>query len=367
MEKIRAIAIYLPQFHRVPENDEWWGEGFTEWVAVKKAKPLFNGHNQPRIPLNDNWYNLMDKKTMEWQSQLAQKYGIGGFAFYHYWFENGRRILEKPAENLLKWKDIDMPFCFSWANESWIRTWSNVKGGNAWAGIYEGKENSKKDDGILLKQSYGRERAWKEHFDYLLPFFVDKRYIKIDGKPVFLIYKPGSVPCLNQMIRYWNRMAINNGLPGVYMIGVNYTKSPYSALDATMEQEPGMYFSKAYTMPEVWHWLGSTKGVEYEKLWEDVFSRNHRAGEKVFLGGVVDYDSTPRHAGRGDLLLGVTPEKFKENFRLLVEKSIEMNNELVFINAWNEWGEGMYLEPDKKNGFQYLEAVKEVMGKYGAR
>ena len=196
--KPKIIVRYLPQFHRTKENDEWWGEGFTEWTTVRKGKSLYNGHLQPREPLNGNYYNLLDKNTMKWQADLARKYGIDGFAFYHYWFKDGKQILERPAENLLKWKDIDMPFCFCWANETWSRTWSNLMNGNVWAGEFEQKSECN-DNGILLDQKYGLSGAWIDHIKYLIPFFQDKRYIKHNGKPVFMIYHPEEMHCLPDM------------------------------------------------------------------------------------------------------------------------------------------------------------------------
>ena len=167
---MRIIAFYLPQFHSIPENDEWWGEGFTEWANMKAAKSLFEGHNQPRIPLNNNYYNLLDDSTMEWQVDLAKKYGVYGFCFYHYWFD-GRMLLQKPMENMLKNQNINFPYCISWANEAWTNAWKS-------------DENAR----TLIAQRYGNTKEWKEHFDYLLQFFMDENYIKEDGKPLFIMY-----------------------------------------------------------------------------------------------------------------------------------------------------------------------------------
>lgn len=361
---IKTIAIYLPQFHRTPENDEWWGAGFTEWTAVKNAKPLFEGHNQPRVPLDNRYYNLLEKSVMQWQVELARKYKIGGFCFYHYWFEHGRKILEKPAENLLSWKDIDMPFCFSWANESWIRTWGNIHGGNAWAPLYEQKDDEGK--GILLKQAYGSQKEWTEHFDYLLPFFKDERYIKIDGKPIFIIYRPSLIPsyCRSDMLELWEKKAVEEGFPGIYYIGQNCVEGAFPILDAKIDQEPKSYFSKMSYDGEQWEKKGNVRMLSYDKLWKDFLERQYGGDEKVFLGGVVDYDCTPRRGEKGTALTGVTSEKFHTYFDRLVQKSIRMGNEFVFLNAWNEWGEGMYLEPDTSNGYAYLEAVRDVMDKY---
>ena len=234
---MRVIAMYLPQFHRVAENDEWWGKGFTEWTAVRAAEPLFDGHNQPRKPLDENYYDLLKKSTMQQQAALMKTYNIFGMCFYHYWFKDGRKILEKPAENLLRWKDIDMPFCFSWANESWTRTWSKFNDNtNAWSSIFEKGKTDETDNGILLEQKYGDEKSWYQHFMYLLPFFLDSRYIRIENKPVFVFYKPISITCLQTMILYWNQLACENGLEGIYFVGTNvcYTEE----LNAVIQQEP---------------------------------------------------------------------------------------------------------------------------------
>jgi len=167
---MKIIAMYLPQFYKVKENDEWWGEGFTDWVTAKNAKPLFKGHYQPHIPMNHNFYNLMDKHTMQWQADLMKKYEVDGLCFYHYWFKDGRKILEKPAENLLHWKEIHMPFCFSWANETWARSWGQIQGANAWADAYE-PEQKAGEPTILLRQSYGEKEQWKAHLIIYYPFF----------------------------------------------------------------------------------------------------------------------------------------------------------------------------------------------------
>ena len=164
---MKIIALYLPQFHEIPENNEWWGKGFTEWTNVKTAKPSFKGQYQPRIPLNNNYYNLTDVRAQEWQAKLAKEYGIYGFCYYHYWFE-GKMLLEKPAEIMLKNLSVDMPFCFCWANHTWLRAWAD------------------KSNRTLIKQTYGTEEDWINHFNYLLPFFKDERYIKEDGKPIMV-------------------------------------------------------------------------------------------------------------------------------------------------------------------------------------
>lgn len=364
---MKTIAMYLPQYHRIPENDEWWGEGFTEWTAVKNAKPLFEGHNQPKEPMNDFYYNLLDKSTMEWQAKLASEYNIFGFCFYHYWFKDGRKILEKPAENLLEWKDINTHFCFCWANESWARTWSNIPSKNTWAHKFEDETGrDENDNGVLLEQKYGREKEWKEHFDYLLPFFKDERYIRSNGKPVFIIYKPAQILCLEDMLIKWNEWAQEAGLEGIYIIASNSDRERWENVNAYLLHEPqnsiNMFGKKL--LEDVNTNIGWNQKFSYDKTWKTILNSKQDPEEKTYVGGFINYDDTPRHSKKGSCFADVTIEKFRVYFEKLVIKNIHLKNQFIFMNAWNEWGEGMYLEPDRENGFSYLETIKCIMDKY---
>lgn len=262
---MKTLAMYLPQFHKIPENDEWWGEGFTEWTAVKAARPLFEGHVQPKMPLNGNYYDLLEKKTMMWQADLMKQYGIDGQCIYHYYFKDGRKILEKPVENLLKWKDINMPFCLCWANERWARTWS-ISGGNSWADKFEKRKGTNQTKDVLLEQSYGREEEWKAHFEYLLPFFEDERYIKINGSPVFVIFIKDLIPCLKQMVDYWKKLSHLHGFSGIYFIGAN-TLNVRGGMDAVLMNAPHMFWNLDRA--------GRRDGLvtpEYQKTWDNIIS-----------------------------------------------------------------------------------------------
>ena len=361
MKRIKSVAMYLPQFHRLPENDKWWGEGFTEWTTVKAAEKLYEGHNQKREPLGDHYYDLMKKETMLWQAELAEKYGIDGFCFYHYYFSSERKILEKPAENLLKWKEIPMHFCFCWANETWARTWSNLSA-NGWSEKFETQNQN--GSGILLEQSYGDENAWKKHFEYLYPFFEDDRYIKMNNKPVFLFYKPEDISVLNSMLEEWSKRIQEKGYDGIYAIGINSSMNGETGLDAVLLQGPIAYRAPniaGMTVRE--EWRNGVKTYAYEKIWENALESQKAFGMKTYFGGFVDYDDTPRRGRLGMCMTGVTPQAFERNLFDLAVKNVAAGNEFLFLNAWNEWGEGNYLEPDKKNGFQYLEAVRRVMRK----
>lgn len=354
---MKIISMYLPQFHRVAENDAWWGEGFTDWVATRNAQKLVKDHYQPHIPLNKNYYDLMDKNVMKWQAELMHEYGIDGQCIYHYWFKDGRKILEKPAENLLKWTDIEMPFCFCWANETWARSWSKIKKANAWSDIEEMK-HIEGDNGILLEQNYGGEKDWIQHFEYLLPFFKDARYIKKDGKPVFMIYRSSDVYCLEEMIMCFNKQALTNDLPGIYFICVSASDELPDNVDAILIHEPLNSIHKiAYTLEN------NVRMLNYEQCWD--YSLQYVASaQKAYYGGFVGYDDTPRRGVKGMIISGSTPETFTKNLAKLLAKNEALGNEYVFINAWNEWGEGMHLEPDEKWGYQYLEGIKRAKREY---
>lgn len=358
---MKVIAMYLPQFHRIKENDEWWGEGFTEWSAVKNAEKLFPEHEQPRVPLHEHYYDLLDKETMCWQSQLMKKYKIDGMCFYHYYFKDGRKILEQPAENLLEWKDIDMPFCFSWANESWVRSWSNLSTGfgNSWSEKYE--KSSRKlngdSDGVLLKQEYGTEYDWDIHYRYLAKFFNDERYIKYGGMPVFMFHRPDSVPCLRQMLAKWDDLAKKDGFPGIYTIGSMVQETSKYGLKGINIHEPAdtmiRYFPERYGNQD--HVM---KSLDYQKVWEKLIHKD--VPVNASLGGFVGYDDTPRRGHGGSVIRYRNPYIFYEGMKKLFLKARKNGSPFVFVNAWNEWGEGMYLEPDERFCYGFLEAFLQA-------
>lgn len=346
--EMKIIAFYLPQFHRVPENDVWWGDGYTEWTAVRRAKALFEGHCQPRVPLNDNYYDLSEKNVMLWQAGLMKKYGVFGMCFYHYYFKDGKKILEKPAENLLKWKEIDMPYCFSWANETWARTWSREKNTNAWNSTLE-EADALQGDGILLKQEYGEKESWKEHFEYLLPFFQDDRYIKVNGKPMFLIYRAELIPCIYRMMEHWNKLAKENGFTGIYFVATN---SEREGFDAYLQQEGN--YSDDYRIMK----------VDYDEISKKIVENAYWAKRNCYLCGTPGYDDTPRRGLAGKIFVDSTPQKFQNQMEMLMKISDKKGMDYIFVNAWNEWGEGMYLEPDVNERYGYLQALKNSLKTY---
>lgn len=346
MKKIKTLSMYLPQYYRTAENDEWWGEGFTDWTAVQAAKPIFAGHHQPKAPLNDNYYNLLEHSVLKWQAGLMKKYGIDGQCMYHYYFKEGRMTLEKPAENLLKWTDIDMPFCFCWANERWIRTWKF----DPWADKFRKGEMGEQ---VLMEQKYGGRDEWEKHFKYLLPFFKDKRYIKVDNAPVFAIMSPNDIYCLEEMMSYWKHRATESGFRSMYYILSG--DMSYKGADAILRHSPHAFYNRHRNMEK--------QGVftfDYRLLWDRIMEDPPHPGCKTYYEGMANCDDTPRRGEKGVVLEGFSVQAFYEGMVRLYQKSINLGNEFVFINAWNEWGEGMYLEPDKEYGYQILEALKKA-------
>lgn len=354
----KIIAFYLPQFHAIPENDEWWGKGFTEWTNTKAAKPLYKGHYQPREPFEDNYYNLLDNDARVWQASLAKENGIDGFCYYHYWF-NGRQLLEKPLEAVLAAKEPDFPFCMCWANEPWTRAW-------------DGGERQ-----ILMPQEYGVENDWNNHFNYLLKFFKDSRYIKVENKPVFIIYRSSSIPCREEMFSHWNKLCIENGFDGLYLVEeVNiFQDSPACTnSNAVLEFEP-MFTLKndidfvsriKRKMKTYLRKLGfsALDIYNYDTIWNEIINRNAQYENKQkFLGAFLDWDNSARKGKNATIIKGGNPEKFEAYFSKQLKKAEDQNCQFIFVNAWNEWAEGTYLEPDKKYGSAYLKAIKNSVSK----
>lgn len=367
---MKIIAFYLPQFHTIPENDEWWGKGFTEWVNVRKAKPLFEGHYQPRIPLNDNYYNLTDAKTLEWQSKLAEEYGIYGFCFYHYWF-NGKLLLEKPVELYRDSKGCKTHYCICWANEDWTDQWFSDS------------------PRILIRETYGDEKEWREHFEYFLPFFRDERYIKEGNKPFLVLYEPSIVKDLDRMIRCWDDLAKKNGFDGITVAAQSTRgrldgKSIPDVMDFQIDYEPQYVYSlirqqsfpvlrkckramqkflKKYLNCSVLDRVGRDRKLavyDYDEVWQKILSLRPQS-EKDIPGAFVDWDNTARKGERGFVIQGATPQKFQRYLQKQIQRAEEVyHQDKIFLFAWNEWAECGYLEPDERFGYGYLEAVREA-------
>ena len=361
---MKIIPLYLPQFHQIPENDEWWGEGFTEWTNVKKAKPFFEGHYQPRVPLHKNYYDLTEVESLKWQCDIARKYGIYGFCFYHYWF-NGKLLLEKPMEMLLAHPEIEINYCISWANHNWEDGWKASPG----------------NEKILIGHDFDDEEDWVAHFNYMLPFFKDQRYIAEDNKPLLTIYIPNIIGKLNKMLALWDEMAKDAGFDGLkyaFQSAMSYHSKSWdrSMFEYAIEFEPGYTNYKKSLLAflnvmkhshKIKKMLGIKKRLrkaqkevtlsDYDATWEQIL-KNKPSAKNAIPSAFVDWDNTPRKKQAGRVYLGATPTKFKKYFKqLLVKAKKEYKTDKIFVFAWNEWAEGGYLEPDEKYGYAYLEAI----------
>ena len=361
---MKILANYLPQYHRIPENDAWWGEGYTDWTAVRNARPLYAGHDQPRIPL-EGYYDLSESRAIARQVEIARCYGVSGFAIYHYWFNSKMKLLEKPAELLLANPQLDLEYLFLWDNQSWKRTWSQVKRGNDWAPNFD--SGGGKAEGILAELQYGGEEDWKKHFLYLLPFFRDDRYMKADGKPLFGFFCANveeERETLRSMSRYWDRLARENGLPGIVCMGRESIgeiafedKFLYSPFANIRLRDAAIHKARD-------EWMIRTKKIrfyDYDECWEKTLKNARLSDEKTILSGFVNFDDSPRRGDKGRIIRGGSPEKFEKYLRRLLDIADRQGKDLVFLTAWNEWGEGAYLEPDRTDGFAYLEALKRAV------
>jgi Glycosyltransferase WbsX len=368
-KNIQFLAYYLPQFHPIPENDQWWGKGFTEWTNVKKAKPLFKGHEQPIIPGELGYYDLLEQpEIQEQQAQLAKEYGVDGFIYYQYWFGNGKMLLEKPAEQMLKNKAINLPFCFCWANETW-------------RGIWHGIDNPS----VLIEQQYFGKEDYTAYFNYLLPFLKDERYIKVNNKPMFNIYRTDAIPDLAVFIDVFNSLAIENGFDGFYFFGngninldniMNYDSIyGYVGLDKFRE----IRYNKFTFFPRN-TFLGKLElAIKYKLGYSDVIGEtgkpqiaDYRKGVKKLIINFPNtkyiqcvfpnWDNSPRSGVKSLIFKNSNPDVWKLHLEKAVDilKKNKNNPQFIVIKSWNEWAEGNYVEPDARYGRLWLQKIKEV-------
>ena len=345
-------ALYLPQFYETKENNEWWGEGFTEWTNVKKARPLFPGHVQPLVPKDEYYYDLTDVSVMTWQAQLARKYSVSCFVVYHYWYE-GRLLLNLPIENLLKHPEIDFQFCFCWANHSWTRAW-------------DGKNHE-----ILVEQTYGGIEEWEEHLQYLLPFFRDKRYRKINNMPVLFVYNASTLQDGNRRIEYYSRRLKEEGFDGIYIIEYISTFNPRPSLkdsQGVFEDEPNFSDRFKISPPmkamRLFHKMTKTMDVQsFDVLWKHILSNSDTYGNRsIFRGAFGIWDNSPRKGRNSRVIVGATPGKLRQNLsRLISSSNRDDDSGIVVFNAWNEWGEGATLEPTENYANGFLEAIRDAL------
>ncbi len=353
----KALAIYFPAFHRIPENDKWWGEGFTEWDNVRSGKPFFKGHYQPVVPADGRYYDLSNAADIQKQAELALQYGISGFLMYHYWFGNQKTLLSKPLELYRDEVTADLPYALCWANETWITTWHG------------------KDPTELLRQEYGAgryEEEWREHYAYMRSFFTDPRYILIDNKPLLAIYNASAIERYEDMVDFMNRLAEEDGFDGIYFL--EYISSKNTGLfsqksSAVTEFEP--LYTTRFNISK-WNLLKRAlckklKRPDYQSfdaLWRAKLKNRRVYGKPIMQGAFVGWDNSARKGKNSMIVTNATPEKFAAYLEALFQNRAEDSSEYVIINAWNEWSEGVYLEPDTKNGLAYLEALKEVMSRH---
>ena len=340
----KLVALYLPQFHPVPENDAWWGKGFTEWTNVAKAQPLFNGHYQPHVPADLGFYDLRVPETRQAQADLARQYGIEAFCYYHYWFA-GRRILERPFNDVLASGKPDFPFFLCWANETW-------------SGVWHGAPNK-----ILIEQTYPGDEDYIRHFYSLLAAFKDSRYMRVDGKPVFVVFQPLSLPDSRHFTVLWQKLAIENGLAGIHFVGFTWDLEwdhLRSGFDAALAQHsiPLVHASnKASPAQPTFYRYGDVA------LHCVPTKETNRA---LYPCVLPNWDNTPRSGANGMVFHDSTPELFRGQLRkaLLWSKSSSAAEKIIFIKAWNEWAEGNHLEPDLRYGHGYLQVIKEELDAY---
>lgn len=358
MEKLaHLIAFYLPQYHPIPENDAWWGSGFTEWTNVAKAQPLFPGHYQPKAPADLGFYDLRVPETRAAQAELARSYGIEAFCYYHYWFA-GRQVLERPFNEVLSSGQPDFPFCLCWANQSWT-------------GIWHGAPNR-----VLIEQTYPGMEDHRQHFDWLLRAFQDPRYFRVEGKPLFVVYNPDELPESKLVTDLWRDLAARAGLPGLFLVAEHRLPDWDPAargFDAavTVRLPP-----RRSTLASWATWKNPIRKLKYRladwrKLptihqYEHVIDHMvvpSTPGIESYPCVVPNWDNTPRSGTNGMVLRGSTPELFGRQLRNALERVSDRPGErrLVFIKSWNEWAEGNHLEPDLRFGCGYLEVIRKEM------
>lgn len=362
-KNIQVIAFYLPQFHPISENNGWWGEGFTEWTNVGKAKSLFKNHYQPRIPSDLGYYDLRLPEVRRAQARMAEDAGVFGFCYWHYWFGNGNRLLEYPINEVLRTKEPNFPFCLGWANESWkAKVW--------------GLDHNKQDK-LLIEQLYPGLEDVDKHFEELLTIFKDSRYILVENRPLFYIYKPFDHPFMKDFIDRWNYLAKKNGFTGgMFFVARLDNNEDYGSLiemgfDAVVSER---LFDIEKNAPFV---LKKIRGIKkrvfrvprvysYKNIVKHLLDTKFDIKDDVFPSILPNWDHSPRSGRRAFIVHNSTPELFgnyiKRVFSLVSTK--KDSRKIVFLKSWNEWGEGNYMEPDLKFGKKYIEALKKGLDTY---
>ena len=389
MSKPKIIAFYLPQYHPTPHNDEWWGKGFTEWTNVAKAKPLFRGHKQPHIPSELGFYDLRLPQVREAQAALAKEYGIFGFCYYYYRFEKGKNELELRLNVVLKSGKPDFPFMICWANESWHKKFWN----------YDGTAEKQ----VLAEQKYNGKEDYIDFFYEVLPFFKDKRYITVNGKPAFMVYKANDFPDVKDFIKLWNSLAIQNGLNGIHFIGYSLVESSFvqsnqgesvsfkdrisnSVIKPDIYKEKNIYIEQGFNAIALNRFTLFIQQQKYvkrvmQKIYRSLFRKpaiyqykdviKYMIGEEDVLEDIYpvvmpNWDHTPRSNYGGRVWQNSTPILFEQYLTQVLKRVSNKNDQdqIVFLKSWNEWGEGNYVEPDMEWGRQYLQAIQNATEKF---
>jgi lipopolysaccharide biosynthesis protein len=372
---MNVICFYLPQFHPIPENDAWWGKGFTEWTNVAQARPLFAGHYQPHIPADLGFYDLRLEETRIAQAELAREHGIGGFCYYHYWF-NGKMLLERPFNEVLASGKPDLPFCLCWANENWTRRWDGL------------------EQEILAEQNYA-EYDPIQHADWLSAAFTDKRYIRINDRPLFLVYRADQIPNIDTVIRKWRSQAAKKGLPELYLCAVKNNQYSLSdadtidaGFDALVEFHPNPQdlqgaaenlkqvtiirrfneFIDRFKLNDILSKRSDCVAYDYARIVGNVI-RRPKTAQKTFPCVFPGWDNTSRRRFGITAVKNNTVSLYSQWLEDSLNRVADHANaeQIVFINAWNEWAEGCHLEPDIKNGRSFLEATQETLTRYLAQ
>lgn len=352
---IRLIAFYLPQYHQIPENDRWWGEGFTEWTNVRKAEPLFPGHYQPHVPGQLGYYDLRDARVRSAQAELAREHGIHGFCYYHYWF-NGKRLLEFPLNEVLRTGKPDFPFCICWANENWTRRWDGA------------------DQEIIMEQ-HSSDVDSLNFINDLIPAFRDKRYIRVNGKPLLLVYRTGLLPDPHRTSEIWRDAMHKAGIGDLYLSRVE------NFMHGEEPNPEDLGFDAAVEFAPYWKSIGGRvnpqdasrieeslseegpRAYDYEHCMAYMLQRDYPS-YKFFRGVFPTWDNSPRRKFEPTVIINSSPEKYQRWLSRIIRQTVDRysaDERIVFINAWNEWGEGCHLEPDVIHGMKYLEATRDAL------
>ena len=353
MSKPRLIAFYLPQFYPTKENDEWWGKGFTEWTNVGRTKPLFRGHDQPRVPADLGYYDLRIPEVRDQQAELAKSAGIEGFCYWHYWFGNGKRLLDRVFSEVVESGKPDYPFCLCWANHSWYqKTWDPTK-----------------PDKLLIEQTYPGEKDYEDHFYAMLPAFKDKRYMKVDGKLIFGIFDSEGFADFKLFKDVWNNLAKEHGLGSFYFVGFTFRPRKISNIMAngydavTIDYILDFKGKKATLIDRIKRKLFHRPQILHYSDYSQWIQSHYSISENIHPCLCPNFDHSPRSKERGVIIDDHSPQKWEKLCRKMIKKCScrEEKNNLIFVKAWNEWGEGNYLEPDLTHGRGFIEATRRAL------